>query len=281
MTVSQVQAAIALSLALLLHLGAFALHPGPAGASASASGAGGSDLITLQAADGSIADLVATWQEPPQIAASPAPPLPQPGPADSIALPQAPTGSAPDLPALPRPATAPMPDTAPRQAEAPPPPPPPPEPAPKPAPEPAPEATARPPAPAPENSPATPAQQAAGTGSGAAAGQGGTAKASTLSQAAANDALAGWGASIRARIEKRKRYPAAADGASGRVTLRLTIGRNGQLQGVAIAASSGNAALDAAALKAVQSAGRFAKAPSGLTEASYSFSLPMRFERGN
>lgn len=274
MTGARFQALLALSLAVILHLAAFAMRPDAAGASAS--GAGGSDLITLQAADGSMADLVATWQTPPQVSPAPSAPA-SPTQPEAPALPQTSDDLPPDLPALPQPATAPKPDTAPQIESAPPRPEAPPAPAPeKPAAKPA-----KPAPPAAKPAPSVPAQVAAGTGGGAAAGQGGKAAASTLSQAQANDALAGWGASIRARIEKRKRYPAAADGAAGTVTLRLTLSRNGQLQAVAIAASSGNPALDAAAIKAVQSAGRFAKAPAALSEASYSFTLPMRFARGN
>lgn len=276
MTSAQLQAAAALSLALLLHLGAFALRPAPAGASAS--GAGGSDLISIQPADARIANLVAAWQSPPQTSTTP--PDQTPAIIDS-ALPVPPAAeAAPDLPALPAPAAPPRAESPPSAVDSPPAPPKPPEPPvkPQPRPEPAPEKP-RATAPAQQESTPLPAQRAAGTGDGNAAGQGGTTTASTLSQAQLNDALAGWGASIRARIEKRKRYPAAANGAEGSVTLRITISRNGQLQGAAIAASSGNAALDAAAIKAVQAAGRFAKAPAGLTDASYSFTLPMRFSR--
>jgi protein TonB len=91
--------------------------------------------------------------------------------------------------------------------------------------------------------------------------------------------MANWGASIRARIEKRKRYPMAADGASGTVTVRLTVTRSGALAGLDIAASSGNAALDEAAIRAVRAAGRFPAAPDGLTQNSTTFTLPMRFAR--
>jgi protein TonB len=58
----------------------------------------------------------------------------------------------------------------------------------------------------------------------------------------------------------------AADGASGTVTVRLTVTRSGALADLSIAASSGNAALDEAALKAVRAAGRFPAAPEGLSQ---------------
>ena len=110
-------------------------------------------------------------------------------------------------------------------------------------------------------------------------GDDGQAQAPSLSQSRINDLTASWGASIRARIEKRKRYPMAADGASGTVTVRLTVTRSGALADLSIAASSGNAALDEAALKAVRAAGRFPAAPEGLSQGSTSFTLPMRFAR--
>ena len=85
-----------------------------------------------------------------------------------------------------------------------------------------------------------------------------------------------WGSAIRKRIEAKKAYPAAAMGAVGTVTVRLTVSRTGQLLGVAVTASSGVAALDRAAIKAVQSA-RFPKAPDAIAGDSASFTLPMKF----
>jgi len=122
-------------------------------------------------------------------------------------------------------------------------------------------------------------QKALGSGQGTVAGQGGQAKGTTLSKARINDLKSGWGAEIRARIEARKRYPAQANGASGKVTLRLTITREGRLSAVSVAKSSGSGVLDAAAVRAVKAAGRFARAPKGLGEANYSFTLPMSFAR--
>ena len=122
-------------------------------------------------------------------------------------------------------------------------------------------------------------QKAAGSGQGRAKGTGGTSASATLSKGDAATLTAQWGSAIRARIEKRKRYPAAAKGAGGKVTLRLTVNRNGALAGVSVAKSSGHAALDDAAIKAVRSAGRFAAAPKGLADASYSFTLPISFSR--
>ena len=276
MTGARLQAAVALILALGLHLGAFALRPGPAGASGS--GAGGSELIALQAAGPSVAEMVAAWDAPPTAPPLPAlaapvapeaPPLALAAPAPTDTAPALPTQAATLAPALPD--AVPQADTA----AAPPPPP-----AVKPRPRPAPPAAAAEPRPEqPPPSESSAAQVATGAGGGAVAGNGGQAQAPSLSQARINDLTANWGATIRARIEKRKRYPLAADGASGTVTVRLTVTRSGALADLSVVASSGNAALDAAAVKAVRAAGRFPAAPEGLSQDSTSFTLPMRFAR--
>lgn len=277
MTSARLQAAVALILALGLHLGAFALRPGPAGASGS--GAGGTDMVSLQAAGPSVLELVAAWDAPPDVsslqdmAAPPPPEAAPPAPA-----PAATNDTAPALPALAaEPLATPLADALPQADTAPVPPPPPAvKPRPRPAP-PAPVAESRPEQPPPSESSA--AQVATGAGGGAVAGDSGQAQAPSLSQARINDLTANWGATIRARIEKRKRYPLAADGASGTVTVRLTITRSGALVDLSVVASSGNAALDAAAIKAVRAAGRFPAAPEGLSQDSTSFTLPMRFAR--
>ena len=130
-------------------------------------------------------------------------------------------------------------------------------------------------APEPASRPAVAAQKAAGKGNGTAAGDAGSAEAGTTSKAETDAAASRWEAAIRARVERRKSYPAAAEGATGRVILRLSVAANGQLTQVGVVRSSGNAALDAAAVNAVQSAGRFPKAPAGLGETS--FTLPISF----
>ena len=307
-----VEGGAALGLALALHLGAFAWAPeAPA---ALASGDGGVDLISLEAADASIAELVAEWDRPPELTppeltppADDSPEAPQPqadppptaqvtpdlppvmamaAPAPVLAplpdLPQASPQSLPPPPAppAPEPVAAPAPPP-PEPVAAPPPPPepvaapapPPPEPLARPAPRPKPPAVAKPP------SAARAAQKAAGSGGGTAAGDRGAAQVATLSRARLDDLRAGWGAAIRARVERRKSYPADARGASGAVTVRLTVSGGGALVGVALAASSGNAALDQAALRAVQAAAPFPAAPAELPQGNQSFTLRMRYSR--
>lgn len=118
------------------------------------------------------------------------------------------------------------------------------------------------------------------SGSAPSAGAKGTGSAAAASGKGAADLRAGWMASIRAKIERRKAYPKAAGGSEGRVKLQVTVGRDGRLAAVGIVQSSGNAALDAAAVRAVKTAGRFSKAPKGLDDASVTFVLPLRFSQG-
>lgn len=87
---------------------------------------------------------------------------------------------------------------------------------------------------------------------------------------------ADWGAKVRARINRKVALP--ADSTPGTVKVRLEIAASGKLLAVGIAQSSGQPALDAAALRAVKSAAPFARAPKGLGEPSYSFSLPITFK---
>lgn len=133
-----------------------------------------------------------------------------------------------------------------------------------------PEPAAKPPAAAPKakQKPASPA------------GDGGAAETTRAKSAGAADARDGWLSAIRARVERRKAYPVAAGGAEGRVTLQLTVDRAGRLKSVGVARSSGNPMLDAAALRAVKSAGRFPRAPGAVTEAAVTFRLPLRFSAG-
>jgi len=58
----------------------------------------------------------------------------------------------------------------------------------------------------------------------------------------------------------------------------LTAARDGRLVRAGIAASSGDPALDRAALAMVRGAGRFGAAPAGLGAPDYAFRLPIRFE---
>ena len=133
--------------------------------------------------------------------------------------------------------------------------------------------------PAPPQTESRAASRAAGAGEAAQAGSRRQDPQATLAEGRAKSRLSEWGATIRSRIERRKSYPGAAGGASGPVGLSLTVSREGALIAAAVGRSSGNAALDAAALAAVRRAGGFPAAPQGLTKPSYAFTLTINFSR--
>lgn len=127
--------------------------------------------------------------------------------------------------------------------------------------------------------PAKPAQKATAKAAEPAAAPAPQSAAKFAPAASAGEAKAlkaDWGSKVRARINRKVALP--ADTAPGTVKVRLEIAPTGALLAVGIAQSSGQAALDAAAIKAVKSAAPFARAPKGLTEPSYSFSLPITFK---
>lgn len=272
-----VEFAVAGVVALGLHLAAFAALGSSVPAGVEAAGSGGTALVSVAPSDATLSDLIARWETPPSLTA---PVMPEPPPFEPDAPPQIAEAlpKAPDLPPPPDMPLVAMSDALPQVAA--PAEPPPAEPVAK-APEPA--STPKPePAPRPKTSPAPQPDQAAqiaeGSGNTGAAGTEGTAQAATISDGEAADLRAEWGADIRARIERRKAYPRDGDGAAGTVKLRLTVGTDGRLAAVQIAASSGSAALDAAAVKAVQRAGRFPKAPRGLGQGQVTFTLPISFK---
>jgi protein TonB len=63
------------------------------------------------------------------------------------------------------------------------------------------------------------------------------------------------------------------------VVLRITVAANGTLVNYRVAKSSGVAAFDQAALKAVSRAGKFPKAPKGIGASQFTFNLPMSFAK--
>ncbi|SOC09577.1 energy transducer TonB family protein [Rhodobacter maris] len=234
-----------------------------------AAGAGGEDLQSFEAIEAAFVDL-----PPPEVKLAP-PQMALPLTAPVIEIPQV---------VLPDPILLPPepPKIAPPEIEQPAPPP---EVKPEAKPKPKPERAEKPPErqpkakPAPQRAESRAASRAAGAGGATGAGTGGQAAQANLSAGAEKSLLSRWGAAIRARVERRKSYPSAAGRAEGTVTVALTVSPTGALAAASVTRSSGNAALDAAALAAVRKAGSFPAAPKELTKPGYSFSLAIKFAR--
>lgn len=296
-------------LALGLHLGVWVSWPGAPGGGA---GDNGQNSMTLAAASPQLSEMVRQWQRPPDLShdiAQPPPPHVAAQPAPKLTrLTPAPVSPAPDLPppppnqtelpqiSLPAPAPTlvaqaprlplvqPMPDGA-THIEA----------ALDQIPDPnaparliaqtrttPPKIDVTPPIPRlrpkarPQPQAAQPRTRAAGTGAAQTAGSVRKPTPPATGQAQSRRLLASWGAQIKSRIERQKRYPSGTS-ATGTARLRVSVARNGALAGVSLRKSSGNRQLDRAAIRAVQRAGRFPAAPNGLTKSRYSFTLALSF----
>lgn len=117
--------------------------------------------------------------------------------------------------------------------------------------------------------------RAAGSSKTQTKGDGGADQATTGDPNLAASLKKRWGAAIIARVERQKRPPRG--GAKGTVRLSLEVASKGQLVSVSISQSSGDAAMDQAALRAVKKA-RMPRAPKALGAGTYSFSFRMRFK---
>lgn len=272
-------------LAALIHVSLFASAPE---SGVQSSGAGGEAMVSIEAASATVAEMVKAWDRLPPRPQMENPELEHPlAPTEAPQMPEFELADAPRaavLVALKEPEEA---DAVEIDQSTPPPPPPPepepdpePEPEPKPRPKPAPKPVATPPTAQTSNqtSAGRAAQRAAGSGGGAQAGAAGGASTATISAGQRAKLQSIWGAKIRSRIERRKRYPAGARG-SGRVVLRITVAASGALVNYRVAKSSGVAAFDQAALKAVARAGKFPKAPKGIGASQFTFNLPMSFSK--
>jgi protein TonB len=255
---------------------------------------GGASAVTVEAADGTLAALVAEWDSAPEAAVAPAEPT---APRTTDATPLLPTTSEATVPtaapALPAPD---LPSAAPRLVTAAPPPrEPPPATAPdvpeasdlaaahpetRPTPRPSREAADDPASQAQRTAPAEPATQhrAAGSGEGETAGRNATGTGQSLSPERQAALVGAWSSAIQSRIARHQRYPSGNHG-EGKVKVQMVIYRSGQLGDVTLAASSGRPALDAAALDAVRQAAPFPPAPEGLTDDWYRVAQWMNFRR--
>ncbi|GFE51081.1 hypothetical protein So717_28340 [Roseobacter cerasinus] len=264
-----------LGLALALHVLFLAQRPQ---AGSEAGGVGGEAIVTLAAATPQLAAMVETWERPPDTAQAPDPLTPR----------QLIDPATPDTPQIDRPVVSSAPvqlqsaedtlDTQPPRIDRAPPPPPPtaqPEPVPRPQSRPAPPAD---PGTASVTTAGRAAQKAAGTGGQQQAGQSASTQTSTASSGEAAKAQAVWGAKIRSRIERGKRFPRGASG-SGKVVVVITVSTAGQMLGYRIRSSSGSQVFDTSAMQAVARATRLPAAPPELTKPQYSFALPIVFSR--
>ncbi len=289
---SMLRGLVLILLALGIHV-ALARILLPAGAEAEGGeGNQGESMVTVRAASGALAEMVRTWERAPQPAANGAvpasmPPLPAP-PIAAVTPTASRDRTARHIPQPVRPQLPALPAAAPALITTPAPPPPP--------------ARRKLAEPAADGKTATvrPNRQEAGTGPGKQARPAGAAQPARIARGGGKAATAGsrgrldrpslnagqrravlqsWGASIRARIARFKRYPPGARmaGQGGSVRVSLVVTRKGELSQLAIVGGSGVAALDRAALSAVRDAAPLPRAPANLPGRRFRFLLTITF----
>lgn len=82
---------------------------------------------------------------------------------------------------------------------------------------------------------------------------------------------------LRSWLERHKRYPPGADGATGVATLRFTIDRGGRVLSSSVVRGSGSVALDGATMAMLRAAAPLPSIPADLPQSSLTVSVPVRF----
>jgi len=84
---------------------------------------------------------------------------------------------------------------------------------------------------------------------------------------------------VLAKLRRALRYPRNAGGATGEVSVAFTVSAGGSVSGIRVVGSSGNAALDQAAIATVQRAAPFPPIPAEAGRSSWTFTMPLGFVR--
>lgn len=259
--------------AIALHILAFAQGPS---SGQQAGGNGGEAMISIQAAAPTVVEMVKTWERPPVIMpivqnelAPPRPAQMETPAAPQVELNPAPKAAArvaitePEIEQDIKIVTAPQPPPEEPEIEA------------------EPVSDTRPRSPQPANelkadqaSERRQKDTALGSGKSPQAGTS-NAKVSTGDPGENAQLRAVWGAKIRARIDRNKRYPRGTK-ASGDVTIELQVSRDGKLLSYRLRSSSGVPELDKAAMDAIARSKRFPEAPKKLVGESFRFSVSIK-----
>lgn len=84
---------------------------------------------------------------------------------------------------------------------------------------------------------------------------------------------------VQVRVSRASRYPSAAKGSKGEAHVTFTVAANGGVSSLKLSRSSGNSALDDAALAAVERAAPFPPIPEDAGRSSWTFTVPVAFRK--
>ena len=84
---------------------------------------------------------------------------------------------------------------------------------------------------------------------------------------------------VQVRVSRATRYPASAKGSKGEAYVTFTVAADGDVSRLKLSRSSGNAALDDAALASVERAAPFPPIPEDAGRSSWTFTVPVAFRK--
>lgn len=102
---------------------------------------------------------------------------------------------------------------------------------------------------------------------------------SSRSTSAGNAAVSNYPGKVTSRLRRAIRTPRNARGATGNVVVSFTVSGSGSVSNVKVVQSSGNSALDQAAIETVHRAAPFPKIPSEANRSTWAFTQPLAFTR--
>lgn len=84
---------------------------------------------------------------------------------------------------------------------------------------------------------------------------------------------------VQKALRRALRFPKGAGRAGGEAQVRFTVSASGSVSGISVVRSTGNAVLDAEAVKTVQRAAPFPPIPADAGRKSWTFTMPLLFKR--
>ncbi|VFU11008.1 TonB family protein (fragment) [Methylocella tundrae] len=88
-----------------------------------------------------------------------------------------------------------------------------------------------------------------------------------------------WRSLVSAQLNRNKRYPPSAQGASGAATISFSIDRSGRLVSASLVRSSGSSALDSEAVAIAHRASPFPPPPADVSGSRITLTVPVNFRQ--
>jgi len=93
-----------------------------------------------------------------------------------------------------------------------------------------------------------------------------------------SNAVPEWQSRVRSMLQRNLRHPAAHRGIKGLASVRITVGRSGQLVSASLSKSAGDGELDQEAVSLARRVAPYPPLPAEIGGASYTVTVPIRFD---